>query len=73
VADPRRHLQSPELHRLVDQHVELDDAAGDLVEPRKDCDGIVQGRGTGGRDRCPQHKYNQATLEIHAHHGVQGS
>ena len=32
VADARRHLQRAELHRLVDRHVEGDDAAGDLVE-----------------------------------------
>ena len=32
VAGARRHLQRAELHRLVDRHIERDDAAGDLVE-----------------------------------------
>ncbi|MBN9023987.1 MAG: leucyl/phenylalanyl-tRNA--protein transferase [Rhizobiales bacterium] len=40
VAGPRRDLQRAELHRLVDIDVEGDDAAGDLVEPGEDGDGI---------------------------------
>ena len=32
VAGARRHLQRAELHGLADRHVEIDDAAGDLVE-----------------------------------------
>ena len=32
VAGARRHLQRAELHGLADRHVEVDDAAGDLVE-----------------------------------------
>src|SRR5262249_1997038 len=32
VADPRRHLQRTELHGLADGGIEVDDAAGDLVE-----------------------------------------
>ena len=40
VADPRRHLQRAELHRLVDVDVEGDDAAGDLVEAGEDRDRV---------------------------------
>jgi len=35
VADPRGDLQSPELHCLPDCRVEIDDATGDLVQPRE--------------------------------------
>ena len=35
VAGARHHLQRAELHRLVDGDVEIDDAAGDLVETGK--------------------------------------
>ena len=39
-ADPRRHLERAELHRLVDIDVERDDPAGDLVEPGENGDRV---------------------------------
>ena len=61
------HLQRAELHGLADRHVEIDDAAGDLVEPgeqralvddllrRRLDDDLVAGLqcAVGGRRRCP--------------------
>jgi len=47
VAGARRHLQRAELHRLVNRGFEIDDAAGDLVEP-----GEHRGRIGNALERC---------------------
>jgi hypothetical protein len=42
MADARGYLQRSELHRFVDQNVELDDAARDLVQAGEFRHRIVQ-------------------------------
>jgi len=41
VADPRRHFEGAELHRLVDRYFEMRDASGHLVERGKDGDRVL--------------------------------
>ena len=76
VADARRHLQRAELHRLVDQHVEVDGAAGDLVEAGELGDRIADRRGT-VQDSCERDQdraAESAPAEARrTHAGVHGS
>jgi hypothetical protein len=51
VADPRRHLQSTELDRLVDGHLEMGDAPRDLVERGEHRDRILDDLGMRGIER----------------------
>ena len=60
VADPRRHLQRAELHRLVDIDVERDDPAGDLVEAGEDRDRIGDPLGAAAGQRSPRHEARAA-------------
>jgi hypothetical protein len=62
VADPRRHFEGAELHRLVDRYFEMRDAPRHLVERGKDGNRVLDllgacGRGPERADPChEQHK-----------------
>ena len=79
MADARRHLQRAELHRLVDQHVEGDGAAGDLVEAGELGHRIVDRRGAtaaAASANAARRKNVQPARSAPsgaAHAGVQGS